>query len=72
MLEGKYSHHCTTFAPQVSFQAEESSCIEKKCVSSRTFIRFVSYMTGVLRGIKGRGPKKGREIGELDNTEIND
>ena len=45
---------------------------KKKCVSSRTFIRFVAYMTGVLRSIKGRGPKKGREIGELDNTEIND
>ena len=26
-------------------------------------------MTGVLRGVKGRGPQKGREIGELDNTE---
>ena len=35
-------------------------------------IRFVAYMTGVLRGIKGRGPKKGREIGEIDTTEIND
>ena len=49
-----------------------SPLVSKKCVSSRTFIRFVSYMTGVLRGIKGRGPKKGREIGELDNTKIND
>ena len=35
-------------------------------------IRFVAYMTGVLRGIKGRGPKKGRKIREIDTTEIND